>query len=409
MGMENNFMSTWWTRGLLKRGHDFLHNKSEKVYVVFNWTASIVAFLSMMMIYRFSPSISAAGNNGWLLMLLNASLFVSAAAEYYVLFRNKEIVYAYMMFLPIIVIEILLLFWIVDFFIWVFISICIISNVFVAAFRGHFMAQRKLTMSSVITMCEQICRGILVMLFILFGNEITISIVVSSGIVYLFMASIVFIYVFRKEPMELKISVFNKENFMDGIKFSLVCLGIYFLMNGDALALKNVISELKGEFNLLKPWGQIVLTILMPFLNIFLIRMKHKEGVWQIVLIILTGLIAFVFIGYYWGMNLNECIFHKTLNSSKNLTMLIVEHFFIMCIVAFLYRLLDIKQPIGRLIMIVGFNIIGILMIPYFIQDGAIFFFYMVFYMVEVFVLLMISFLKKHFGRRQNDGEEALG
>jgi O-antigen/teichoic acid export membrane protein len=363
-----------------------------KKYIVFDWIASSISFICTWYIYHESSDMESLGHNGWVLSLLTTSLFVSSAAQYYMMFRKQNLFYTYLYFLPIMIIEIIILSFLVQGIYLILISISLLSNVFFAAFRGSFMAKGEFPKAAICNILEQLLRLILIFILAISGLSLSKSLLLGSSIVYIALTTIVLLYkVYKKDYKE---TIFNKNGFKEAFKFAIVSVGIYILMNGDVLSLKNF-SEIKGQFVLLKPWGQVFIVVLTPLINLFLWKLENNKSTKSIYLSVLALFLTFSFSGMFFGKEINILLFNKSDTSNVLIEIIIIEHLFIALILAILYRILDLKINYSKALQIVILSVLFLISIPYILSGNYVFLGYLGLYSI-LFVLYRKSLFIKN-------------
>ncbi|MEN8905069.1 MAG: hypothetical protein ABF289_03825 [Clostridiales bacterium] len=351
-------------------------------YIVFDWLASSISFICTWYIYHESADLKSLGNNGWLLSLLTTSLFVSSAAQYYIMFRKQNIFLTYLYFLPIMLVEILILNFLVSGIYLILIAVSLLTNVFFAAFRGSFMAKGEFPKAAICNVLEQVFRFIAIIILSVLGFSLGKSLLIGSLIVYSTSTLVVLIFLlYKKEYKNIKLSTIG---FKDSFKFAIVSMGIYILMNGDVLSLKNF--DIKGQFVLLKPWGQVFIVILTPLINLFLWNLENNKSVKGIYYTVITIFLGFSFTAVLFGQQINQLLFNKSNTSNLLSEIIIIEHLFIALVLAILYRILDLRVNYSKALQIVIFSVLSLVLMPHILEGNYIFLGYLGLYSI-LFVL----------------------
>lgn len=326
---------------------------SSRRYILTDWTAAGISSLSMLLAYRASESNSALGDVGWLLGLITASLFISAATQYYSMFLQSGVWKTYIAFLPVLFIESIFLLVLTDLPTSALISSSLAANVFFASFKGDLMGRGKFQEAAWWNVYEQLLRLLSLLFLLQRGTDPGRSLLLSMAAAYLLSAITAFAVGVSGER-RITLGVCSPKEFAELFKqaawYALVHAGIYLVANADILALRQ--SQGIWEFALLKPYGQLLFVAAIPFINIYLYRLKENKKDAQKILYVLLAiflgyeLIATVLLDY-----LNSCIFGKHYYNQLGVFVVILEHVFMALVTAMLYRCL--MQCRGKGFMVV--------------------------------------------------------
>lgn len=328
------------------------------VYIVLDWAASGVSFLTLWYVYRSSRDITELGYGGWLLNVFMTALFISSAAQYYAMFRNKGVLNSYVRFLPILLIEIIFLAFVIDYGSLLIIAIALLSNVLFAAFRGHLLGTNRMAEAALGNIIEQLLRfGFLVLLI---KSQIVLSKALLLNNLLAYICTMLFVVgyiIYIKEFRTFKLS-FDK----DVIWYAVVVALINFIMSVDVLTLKT--SSSMGEFVLVKPWGQIFLVLLMPLINLLLVRLKEHKNVINILITISFTFIGYIGIGCFLGDSISKLVFGFRVSSTYHILAVIIEHLFIGVILVLMYQALFERIFKKRLFISIVVGLIILILSP---------------------------------------------
>lgn len=394
-----DFICIVWKEGELLYCYSRFKNKFSKFdifnipkgYVILDWSGSAFSFFNTLYIYRQSKDITSLGNSGWILSLLMTSLFISGATQYYAMFKNKGIYTTYLTFFPIIIVEIMFLSIVTNGTSLILIAICLIANVFFSAFRGDLMGHGKLQTASIWYMLEQVLRLLFIIFLTNIGMIINEAILFSSTIVYISLAlAIIIILIYKNIEFKVNISI---ENIGEAVWYSFVHIGIFFALNGDVLSLKNL-SIIKGDFVLIKPWGQVLAIIFTPLINIFLLSIKNNNSTTKIKYAMGLVFTVYSLTAFFVGAPLTYMIFGKHVYSSLFILLVIIEHLFIVLIVTMLYRSLYLKENHKNIILIINSSVVIMFWIPFFFTNYNVVLGYILIY-CSIFLLYSKTVMEK--------------
>ena len=306
----------------------------DHLYILMDWFASGVSFLTMFALYRVSPNIEALGNGSWLLNAFTTSLFVSAAAQYYSMFRKTKAMETVIAFMPILILEGIILFFIMDFKYFIIIYPAVFLNAFFASFRGSLFGQGRMVFGAFLNMIEQVLRFSFFLALVYMSFSLEISILLNNLLAYVITTGMVFIF-FHKELKIKEISIkFDKTI----IIYSIVFVVINLIMSGDMLLLKN--TSWMGSFALIKPWGQIIIVVSTPFINIILKKYLHKEPMGFVLILFATTMGIYALINIGFGDKISELVFGYSIESRLHIASVIIEHLFISIGIIMVYKML---------------------------------------------------------------------
>ncbi|MFZ5596266.1 MAG: hypothetical protein ACOY31_04555 [Bacillota bacterium] len=356
---------------------------NEKKYVFLDWSVSGINFLIVQVIYRYSSGMDSLGEAGWLLNLLTTSLFVSAAAQYLMMFRSRGIWETYFSFMPVLAVEIAFLSTQVPLDLWVLLSVSLIANLLFACYRGSLMSAGKLFTAAKWNLTEQVCRFCFLYGLILGGTIPGNALFLSTASAYIIMGSVVTVLLFSSGIRPgFSMTGINYELFRDTFWFSFIHAGIYLATNVDVLALKHFPE--RNQFVLLKPWGQILFTALFPLVNVYLTKLKYnKKRESRITIFYIIGFSSvYSAVMLLFGRSINWFLFHKELSSTGLLLAVILEHFFLIFMVIKLYNILLMKGSRWHAAVLTASVIIPILLIPCLARGVAVYAGYVSWYII---------------------------
>lgn len=328
----------------------------DHLYILMDWFASGVSFLTMFALYRFAPNIDALGNGSWLLNVFATSLFVSAASQYYSMFRKTKALETVVAFMPILILEGIVLFLMMDFKYFVVIFPAVFLNAFFAAFRGSLFGQGRMVLGAFLNMVEQVLRFAFFLGLVKLSFSLEMSILLNNLLAYIITTSMVFIFFYRElKPKTLSIK-FDRSI----ILYSIVFVMINLIMSGDMLLLKG--TTWMGSFALIKPWGQIIIVVSTPFINIILKKYLHKEPMGFVLTLfaVTMGIYAIINIGF--GDKISNLVFGYSIESRWFIASVILEHLLISIGIIIVYKMLldeviNIKFIISFVLMVILFVI----------------------------------------------------
>jgi len=306
---------------------------NQNIYVIIDWGASGLAFLTTWFVYQSSEDLTQLGYGGWLLNVLMTSLFISAAAQYYAMFRNETVINTFIRFLPVLVIESIVLGFILDFKGQLIVTAALFANVLFAAFRGNLLGNHKMAQGALCNAAEQGLRFIALVILVKSQVSFGTAILLNNLIAYFITASVVVVILIRKKETKISWRIDKQVFFYAGI---LVIINV--LSSGDVLSLKN--AAYVGEFVLVKPWGQIFLVLLLPLINILLVKHKHKENYIGVLLFIVTMFVGYSSVALLLGGWISRLVFGFEVSSTLLILAVIVEHLAIGFILVVLYKML---------------------------------------------------------------------
>lgn len=348
------------------------------VYVLTDWAASGISFLSLMAIYRYCGDMNALGEAGWLLNLLLTCLSIPVAAQYTIILRDYNVWNTYISFIPLVLVEILFLATRVEHIYLIIIATCLFSAMMSACFRGFLIGRGQLSTAARWNFVEQLGRFFFVLLAIKTGIKPDIALLISPLASYIItsVSSFFILKIKFRHPAPSLSEI--KFVFSEAIWFSVIHGGIYLITNVDVLALKG--HPDKNQFVLLKPWGQILYSAILPFINIYLTKMKDKARESFFVLIYIFLFFILYCIVMYTGVNrISSFIFNKEVIVESLVFAVILEHFFLCFLVIQLYRLLYKQKHLSQLIVLV-FCIVPMLCFPKFFYGAYLYISYSAWY-----------------------------
>jgi hypothetical protein len=335
----------------------FKINKNS-MYILFDWSASAISFLTLWYIYRSSKDIVELGYGGWLLNVFMTALFISSAAQYYAMFRSKGILNTYIQFVPILVIEIVILAFVVDFESLIIIGVALLSNVLFASFRGHLLGTNRMAEAAIGNIVEQLLRFAFLVILIKSNIQLSKALLLNNLLAYICTMLFVVVYVIVIIEYKSFKFYFDKEVFW----YAIVIAIINFIMSGDILSLKNTANM--GDFVLVKPWGQIFLVLLMPLINILLVKLKQRESYINILIMIAIIFVGYMGVGLVFGNSISRLVFGFEVSSSYHISAVILEHLFIGFILVLMYKSLSERIFEKKLIISIVFGLIVLFTSP---------------------------------------------
>lgn len=368
--------------GLVKKIKRESLASNKKIYLLLDWTASGLAFLNTWYIYRSASNLRELGKSGWLLNLLLTSLFISGAAQYFSMFRSKGTFNTYIAFFPILVLEIIGLRFVVGGFYHLLISVSLLANVLFASFRGHLLGTEKMPQAALCNISEQGLRFIAIFVLIQMNVRLDIALLLNNVIAYIISTMAVLIYIIYHKQYE-KIDI-NYKSFMETFWYSIIHILIYILMSGDVLALRQVSAV--GEFVLIKPWGQILIVMLMPLINIYLVNLKNKEKTKSILYMIAGIFTIYSVVGLVAGDYISRLVFGFSVSTTYYILAVVVEHFFVAFILVVVYKVLYENSYNLRVILSVIAGIIFIFVTAALDVGNYVFIIYPVVYSQVLFI-----------------------
>lgn len=330
---------------------------NQNLYVLLDWGASGVAFLTTWLVYQSSSDLTELGYGGWLLNVMMTALFVSAAAQYYAMFNNESVLTVYVKFVPVIIIEVLFLGTILDIKGQIIVGIALMANVLFAAYRGHLLGNHKMAQGAICNATEQVLRFTFLLLFLKKGMAYSTAILSNNLAAYVITALIVVILLFKTKGLNLELKFDKKIIF-----YAVMMIMINTLSSADVLALKR--SSYVGEFVLIKPWGQIFLVLVLPLINILLMRHKHKEKYGNIIALIGVLFLSYSAVALVAGKWISQLVFGYSVSSTWLIFLVILEHLFIGLILVVLYKMLHGGKMILINVLPVLICILLIFMLP---------------------------------------------
>jgi hypothetical protein len=334
------------------------------MYLIVDGLTSAIAFLFLLVVYRYSPEGYELGQNAWMLNLITASLFISVAVQYFAMIRNINALQSYFAFLPLILIEAFILFWILPATDWLLVIVMLALNLFYQAFRGQLMSNGRLLLSSFGNLFEQILRCSALIYLIIVLNWSAASALLPSVIfsyIILFLTSVVW-WLIHYASFEFK--NFFKPAFYYGCFYA----GIYLITTIDILSLHHL-PDLQVQYSLVKPWGLIIYTATVPFINIFLTRLKNQLPVRYFLNAVFT-FYGFYFIAtFLWADEFNRLLFQKTLPSKAYTTLIIVEHIAISILSMLFHENIHHQKHLWKMVFTLISSSLIIYLIPY-LLDG---------------------------------------
>lgn len=306
---------------------------NQNLYVLLDWGASGVAFLTTWLVYQSSTSLNELGYGGWLLNVMMTALFVSAAAQYYAMFHEETVLEVYLKFIPVIIIEIMFLGTILDLKGQLIIGVALMANVLFASYRGHLLGNHKMAQGAICNATEQVLRFAFLLLFIKKGMAYGTAILTNNLAAYVISALVV-VGILVKSKVEKPKLRFDRQILF----YALMMVMINTLSSADVLALKR--SSYVGEFVLIKPWGQIFLVLVLPLINIILVRHKHKEKYGNVIALIGGLFVTYSLVGLVAGKWISQLVFGYSVSSTWLIFLVILEHLFIGLILVVLYKML---------------------------------------------------------------------
>ena len=324
-------------------------SKQDRFYVLIDWMASAIGFLTVMIVYRTSDSTDHLGYSGWLLNLLTTSLFVSAAAQYYSMLRNQSLKSMYLAFLPIVIAEGLVLSLIVSPAECLLLVAILLLNVWFAIFRGRLMRDGWLMKGALWNFSEQLLR-VASLLVLCYGFRISSDRALLYATVFAYATcSFSSLAVMLKSDRRSGFSKLQKEDLAEIVQYSVIHMGIYLLSSLDVLVCKWY-PERKAELVLLKPWGQALFVATTPFINLYLNRLRRRESardVFQVWVLLYVLYLVGVFL---FATPVSRLLFGHEVSVWSAL-LLVIEHVFLSFVIAFFYRSLQKREGYGKIML----------------------------------------------------------
>ncbi len=362
---------------------------NHSLYVALDWGTSLFTFSFMVLVYRMSDGGGDLSHNSWLLNLITTSLFISMAAQYLAMLKRYSVLHAYCSILPVWAAESALLLLLVPLGQWILLVYLLAANLFYQCVRGYWMSSGRLAAAALAGLTEQVLRlsGLLVLLTVL-EWDVSQAMIGSTAIAYTLMLLFSLAVWFRQRS-----PIAWKPDFTGAWKYAAFYLGVYLISSADILSVR--LQHGNGDLvALLKPWGQMIYTLSLPFINVLLSLwgQGRPSARWMLRIVLLYA--AYWFGTMLFAGSVNALVFHHALPSRLFISLTVLEHICISAFSAVAQRLLQEDRSIRAVLALLFSSAAGIAVISYSTQGVLMYTWFTILFALSFGLSLSLYFRK---------------